>query len=321
MTPAAASAASGPGAASVPGDPEAVVDPDVAALLAREAAAGPLLSSLDPWSARAQDALMQARRAAGVPPPRVASADEGLLAGVPVRVVTPLGHGPFPVVVHLHGGGWVVGSPITYDLPVRRLAVDACAVVVDVDYRLAPEHPYPAALDDAWAVLQEVAGWGRPVAVAGDSGGGALAAALTLLARPADLPLAAQLLTYPSVSLVQAWPSWRECAVGGGLAPADSRWFADCWAPPPLDRADPLLSPMSATTLAELPPAVVAVAARDPLRDGGLAYAARLYAEGVPVSVIVAAGQVHGYLQMPGLVGADAAVDSAHAALRRLLHD
>jgi len=147
-------------------------------------------------------------------------------------------------------------------------------------------------------------------------------------ARTASLVLAGQLLTYPSVSLVQAWPSWRECASGGGLEPADSRWFADCWAPAPLDRANPLISPMAADSLAGLPPAVVAVAARDPLRDGGLAYAARLYAEGVPVSVIVAAGQVHGYLQMPGLVGADAAVASAHAgfglllhaALRRLLH-
>ncbi len=327
MTSAAASAASGPGAASVPGtasvsgDPEAVVDPDVAALLAREAAAGlPLLSSLDPWSARAQDALIQARRAAGVPLPQVASADEGLLAGVPVRVVTPLGHGPFPVVVHLHGGGWVVGSPSTYDLLVRRLAVDACAVVVDVDYRLAPEHPYPAALDDGWAVLQEVATWGVPVGVAGDSGGGALAAALTLLARIASLALAGQLLTYPSVSLVQAWPSWHECASGGGLEPADSRWFADCWAPAPLDRADPLISPMAADSLAGLPPAVIAVAARDPLRDGGLAYASRLSAAGVPVSLVVAKGQVHGYLQMPGLVGADAAVASAHAGFRLLLH-
>jgi len=310
-----------PGTVSVHGDPAAVADPDVAALLAREAAAGlPPLSSLDPWSARAQDALIQGRRAVGVPLPRVASADGGLLAGVPVQVVTPLGHGPFPVVVHLHGGGWVVGSPTTYDLPVRRLAVDAGAVVVDVDYRLAPEHPYPAALDDGWAVLQEVATWGVPVGVAGDSGGGALAAALTLMARTASLVLAGQLLTYPSVSLVQAWPSWRECASGGGLEPADSRWFADCWAPAPLDRANPLISPMVADSLAGLPPAVVAVAARDPLRDGGLAYAARLYAEGVPVSVIVAAGQVHGYLQMPGLVGADAAVASAHAGFGLLLH-
>ncbi len=311
----------GTGPRAGPSERGAVIAPDVAVLLAREAVAGlPLLSSLDPWSARAQDARVQARRADGFPLPGIAPAEECVLAGVPVRVVTPLGDGPFPVVVHLHGGGWVVGSPATYDLPVRRLAVDTRAVVVDVDYRLAPEHPYPAALDDGWAVLQEVANWGVSLAVAGDSGGGALAAALTLLARSASLPLAGQLLTYPSVSLVQAWPSWRECAVGGGLDPIDSRWFADCWAPAPLDRADPLLSPMSAATLAGLPPAVVAVAAWDPLRDGGLAYAARLSDAGVPVSVVKAQGQVHGYLQMPGLVGADVAVAAAHAELARFLH-
>lgn len=135
-------------------DARPLVDADVAALLAEEAAGGlPLLSTLDPRSARAQDALVQARRSAGHPLPAVASAADAVLAGVLVRVVTPLGEGPFPIVVH-HGGGWVVGSPATYDLPVRRLAAETRAVVVDVDYRLAPEHPYPAALDDAWAVLQ-----------------------------------------------------------------------------------------------------------------------------------------------------------------------
>ena len=295
------------------------VDPDVAALLAAEAALGlPALSSLSPTEARAQDAALQASRRMGVLLPPVASSREQVLAGIPVRVVTP-GPGPLPVVLHVHGGGWVLGSPDTYSLVVRRLAVDVGAEVVDVDYRLAPEHPFPAGVDDCWAVLQQVLTWGRPVAVAGDSGGAAIAAALTLRARDAGLTLAAQLLVYPSVSLVRAWPSWREFRAGAGLDAADSRWFADCWVPSVDDRADPLVSPYEAVSLAGLPPAVVAVAEVDPLRDGGLAYAERLRAAGVPVTVVVAAGQVHGYLTMPGLAGAERSVVAAHTALAALL--
>lgn len=296
------------------------VAPDVAALLADEATLGlPPLSSLSPAQARAQDASLQLRRRAGVDLPPVSSAEDTVLAGIPVRVVTPLGAGPFPVVVHVHGGGWVLGSPDTYALVVHRLAVDIGAVVVDVDYRRAPEHPFPASLDDCWAVLQEVASWGARVAVTGDSGGGAIAAALTLRARDAAVVIAAQLLVYPSVSLVRAWPSWREFRSGAGLDAADSRWFADCWVPRVEDRADPLVSPYEAGSLVGLPAAVVAVAEVDPLRDGALAYAERLRADGVDTTVVIATGQVHGYLTMPGLVGGEQAVASAHRALRRLV--
>ena len=296
------------------------IAPDVAALLADEALLDlPALSSLSPTEARAQDAWLQQRRRAGVAVPTVSSAEDRTLAGVPVRVVTPLLDGPLPVVLHVHGGGWVLGSPDTYLLVVRRLATDVGAVVVDVDYRLAPEHPFPAGLDDCWAVLQEVAAWGRPVAVAGDSGGAAIAAALTFRARDAGLRLAGQLLVYPSVSLVQAWPSWREFRSGAGLDAADSRWFADCWVPRVADRGAPLVSPYEVASLVGVPPAVVAVAEVDPLRDGGLAYAERLRADGVGTTVVVATGQVHGYLTMPGLVGGERAVAAAHAALRGLL--
>ena len=296
------------------------VAPDVAALLADEALLGlPALSSLSPAAARAQDAWLQQRRRAGSAVPQVSSAEDTTLAGVPARVVTPLGDGPPPVVLHVHGGGWVLGSPETYLLVVRRLATGVGAVVVDIDYRLAPEHPFPAGLDDCWAVLQEVAAWGRPVAVAGDSGGAAIAAALTFRARDAGLRLAGQLLVYPSVSLVQAWPSWRQFRSGAGLDAADSRWFADCWVPRIADRGRPLVSPYEVASLVGVPPAVVAVAEVDPLRDGGLAYAERLRADGVATTVVIATGQVHGYLTMPGLVGAERAVVAAHAALRTLL--
>ena len=290
------------------------VDPRAAALVADL----PALSELTPVQARVVDARRAASWSVGAEPPAVASVRAAVVAGLPVSVVTPLGDGPLLTVLHCHGGGWVVGSPSTYDLVTRRLAAECSVVVVDVDYRLAPEHPFPAGLDDCWAVLAELASAG-PVAVAGDSGGGALAAALTLLARDRGVPLVAQLLVYPSVSLARSWPSYRECAVGGGLLPADAAWFADCWAPAGVDRADPLVSPYSADSLVGLPPAVVAVAEGDPLRDGGLAYADRLRQDGVPVTTVVAEGQVHGYLQMPLVPGAADAVAAAHRAFRLLL--
>lgn len=288
------------------------VDPLAAELLAQALPLAPL----GPVGARAADAERVERWCAGADVP-VADVSEHVVAGVRVRVVAPAGAGQLPTVVHCHGGGWVVGSPETYDLPVRALAVGCAARVVDVDFRLAPEHPFPAALDDCWAVLQALP---APVAVTGDSGGAAIAAALTLLAREAGLPVLAQLLVYPSVSLVRGFPSWREHSLGGGLDAADSAWFADCWAPPGIDRGDPLVSPYEAASLAGLPPAVVAVAEIDPLRDGGLAYAERLRADGVPVTVMVAERQVHGYLQMACVPGAVAAVQQAHEAFRALLH-
>ncbi|MCW2599716.1 MAG: Esterase/lipase/thioesterase, partial [Frankiales bacterium] len=276
----------------------------------------PVLHALGPDEARLADARRVAAWTAGGEFPAVSSI-EAVIGGVPVRVVTPPGPGPFPTVVHCHGGGWVVGSPSTYALPVARLAAACSAVVVDVDYRLAPEHPFPAALDDCWAVVTALPG---PVGVAGDSGGGALAAALTLRARSEEIPLLAQLLVYPSVSLVRGWPSWKQFARGGGLDPEESAWFADCYAPAGVDRRSPLVSPYEAAALAGLPPAVVAVAEIDPLRDGGLAYAQRLADEGVPVVSLVARGQVHGYLHMPTVPRAAAAEASAHKAFRELLH-
>lgn len=294
---------------SEPGTP----DPLAVELLAQSV----LLAPLGPELARAADAERVQRWTAGADvPPADVSEDE--VGGVRVRIVTPVGADEnLPTVVHCHGGGWVVGSPQTYDLPVRRLAVGCGVRVVDVDYRLAPEHPFPAGLDDCWAVVTALPG---QVAVAGDSGGAAIAAAVTLRAREAGLALCAQLLVYPSVSLVRGFPSWRQWSTGGGLEASDSAWFADCWAPEGVDRADPLVSPYEAASLAGLPPAVVAVAQIDPLRDGGLAYAERLRADGVPVTVVVAERQVHNYLHMASVPGAVAAVEQAHAAFRALLH-
>ena len=287
------------------------VDPLAVALLAGVE----LLAPLPPAQARRVDADRVDRWTRGAALP-VAEVRQDVVAGVPVRIVTPPGGGPFPTVVHCHGGGWVVGSPRTYDLPVRRLATDCRCRVVDVDYRLAPEHPFPAGLDDCWAVVSALPG---PVAVAGDSGGAAIASAVTLRAREAGLALSAQLLVYPSVSLVRAFPSWRERRSGGGLEPRDSAWFADCWAPPGVDRADPLVSPYEAGSLAGLPPAVVAVGECDPLRDGGLAYAQRLQEAGVAVTTVLARGQTHLYLHMPSVPGAVAAVAETHAAFAALL--
>lgn len=289
------------------------VDPMAAELLRSL----PLLSALSPADARAADVRrVQEWTAWAVGPP--VTVVPAVLGGVPVEVVEPVGGGPdLPTVVWCHGGGWVVGSPSTYRLPVARLAAGCQARVVSVDYRLAPEHPFPAGLDDCWAVVSALPG---PAAVAGDSGGGNLAAALTLRALSEGVPLSAQLLVYPSVSLVRGWPSWTEFAADGGLPMADSDWFCLSYVPEGVDPSDPLVSPYEAPSLAGLPPAVVLVAEADPLRDGGLAYAERLAVDGVDVITLVAEGQVHGFLHMPSVPRAVVAEDAAHAAFRVLLH-
>lgn len=256
---------------------------------------------------------------------------DGPAGPIPARVYWPPGaDGAAPVVVFLHGGGWSVGDLDTYDGTARMHAVGAGAVVVSVDYRLAPEHPYPAAVDDAWAATQWVAAHAadlgadpQRLAIAGDSAGGNLAAVVCQLARDAGGPaIAQQLLWYPSTTFDTGLPSFAENADAPVLSLAACRGYSR-WYIGDLDMSDPpaTLVPARATDLTGLPPAYIAVANHDPLRDDGMRYAELLTAAGVPVEVHNAETLVHGYLGYAGVVpAATAAMERGLAALRRALH-
>ncbi|GAA3072152.1 alpha/beta hydrolase [Streptosporangium carneum] len=229
----------------------------------------------------------------------------GVTAGVPVRVYRPQeGGGPFPVIVYFHGGGWVFGSVERNDALARDLAARNRAVVISVDYRLAPEHPFPAAADDARAVVEDV--FARPgeygadparIAVCGDSAGGNLAAVAAWRARDAGLRLAHQMLIYPVLDVAMDTPSYRECAEGFGLGADEMAWFAEQYGGDP---ADPALAPVRLASKAGLPPATVITAEYDPLRDEAETYAAQLARAGVPVELRRFDGAVHGFYGLPG---------------------
>ncbi|POX83868.1 lipase [Mycobacterium kansasii] len=259
---------------------------------------------------------------------------DGPGGGIGIRIYWPpsdsaQGSAP-PVVLYFHGGGFVMGDLDTHDGTCRHHAVGAGAVIVSVDYRLAPEHPYPAAVEDAWAatlwVAEQGAGIGADstrLAVAGDSAGGTIAAVIAQQARDNAGPnLAFQLLWYPSTMWDQSLPSFTENATAQILdakaVAAFSRWYAGG-----IDLSDPPagMAPGRAENLAGLPPAYIGVAGYDPLRDDGIRYGELLSAAGVPVEVHNAETMVHGYVGYAGVVpAATAAMDRGLTALREALH-
>ncbi|MEW9550934.1 alpha/beta hydrolase [Nonomuraea sp. NPDC050783] len=227
--------------------------------------------------------------------------------GVPIRIYrADPGDALLPVVVHFHGGGFVHGSVKRFDATGRFLAARTGAVVVSAGYRLAPEHPFPAAADDAWTVVRDI--FARPafyqsngtVAVAGEGAGGNLAAVAAWQARDAGLRLAHQALVCPVLDAAMELPSHREFAKGYALRSAELAWLLRCYAAG-ADPADPRLSPLRLPDVAGLPPATVVTAEYDVLRDEGEAYARRLAAAGVPAEFRRWDGAVHGFFGLPGL--------------------
>jgi acetyl esterase len=250
-----------------------------------------------------------------VPEQVVSAADQRSPGGVPVRQYEPLDPRG-STLIYLHGGGWVVGDVKTHDPLCRRVANATGARVVSVDYRLAPEHPFPAGLDDAEDVLHWL--WaedpGRPLGVAGDSAGASLTAGLALRARDKQIPLAAQLMLYPATDPAMTSPSMAENGQGYFLTRRDMAWFYRQYLP-----AGPASAPeadLAHADVAGVAPAIVATAEFDPLRDEGTSYAARLADAGVPAQYVPGPGLIHGFAAFLGVV--DAADATVAAILDRL---
>jgi acetyl esterase len=247
---------------------------------------------------------------------------------VPVRIYVPEGDGPFGALVWYHGGGFVIGDLESTDGTAREHCAGAGVAVVSVDYRLAPEDPFPAAVDDAVAALEWIAGGGAPadahidpsrLAVGGDSAGGNLAAVTAIAARDRGIALRHQVLVYPVVDLHMRHPSITDNGEGYFLTKADMSWFMDAYTTLE-QRADPMASPLLADDLAGLAPATVVTAQYDPLRDEGDEYAERLTAAGVPVDHAQYGDMIHGFLGMTSLTqSARDARDRIAANLRAAL--
>jgi len=286
------------------------LDPQAQALLDLVAAFGmPALSTLSVEDAR--KALVQMGELSGPEPEPVAKVEDRLIpdpAGqIPVRVYTPQGSGSLPVLVWFHGGGFALGSIEIVDEFCRALTNAAGCITVSVDYRLAPEHKFPAAVDDCYTATKWVAENANAtgsdptrIAVGGDSAGGNLAAVVALMARDRGTPpLVYQLLVYPVTNFAFDTPSHREYADGYFLTKDDMTWFCNLYLRSEADSHNPYASPLQAQDLRGLPPALVITGEFDPLRDEGEAYAARMREAGVPVACKRYNGMIHGFLSMP----------------------
>jgi acetyl esterase len=309
------------------------LDPDAQRVLDLIREAGrPPYETLTPPEARAL--YRDSRRVFAPEPPEVAELREltapSPAGPIPVRLYRAAGAapGPLPALLYYHGGGWVIGDRDTHDVVCRQLANAAGCTVLSVDYRLAPEHKFPAAIDDAYAA----AAWaareaeslgidGARLAVGGDSAGGNLAAVVALLARDRGGPaLRFQLLIYPATDLAMTHDSHRRYAEGYLLTRGNTHWFRGHYLKSLADAEDWRASPLRAPSLAGLPPAWVLTAGFDPLSDEGEAYAQRLRDEGVPAVHRRIPDQIHGFITMGRMVRATGpALDEAAAALKAAL--
>ena len=302
------------------------LDPQIMQVMEQVAALGlPQAHTVSPAEARA-NAKLRPR----APGPEVAKVEDRNIPGpdgdVPVRIYTPEGDGPFPILAWYHGGGWVVGDLESADGSARNLCVGGQCVVVSVDYRLAPETKFPGPAEDCWAATTWAAdnassfnGDPTRLAVGGDSAGGNLAAAMCLMAADRGGPeIAFQLLVYPVTDADLNSVSYGENGEGYSLTKATMQWYWDHYLSGGEDAANPYAAPLQAKSLAGQPPALVITAEYDPLRDEGEAYAKRLREAGVEATSTRYDGVIHGFFSMGAVVDkGQQAVDEASAALRK----
>jgi acetyl esterase len=293
----------------------------------------PAYHQLSPKDARQ---LFRETRPASTPtPPEIGMVRDltatGSLGPIPLRLYRPAGvpvSTPLAALVFFHGGGWVIGDLETHDVLCRQLTAESGASVVSVDYRLAPEHKFPAAADDAWAATRWVAAHAGELgidasrlAVGGDSAGGNLAAVVALQARDERGPsIALQVLLYPVTDVAGETRSYRDFADGYLLTREGMRWFVAHYLNAAEQAADWRASPMRAPSLAGLPPALIVTAGFDPLRDEGEAYAQRLGDADVRVDSVRYGGMIHGFVPMGRLIDTgNRAVSHIAASLRQAL--
>ena len=285
----------------------------------------PANHTVSPAEARANAKLRP--RAEG---PDVGKVEDRAIPGpgpnIPVRVYTPAGPGPFPILVWFHGGGWVVGDLDGADGTARHLTVGANCVTVSVDYRLAPETKFPGPADDCYAATvwaaqhaAEINGDASRLAVGGDSAGGNLAAAVSLMARDRQGPgIAFQLLVYPVTDCNFTTASYSANADGYLLSKAGMEWYWDHYLSDASDASNPYAAPLQATDLSNLPPALVITAEYDPLCDEGEAYGKRLQDAGISTACTRYPGMIHGFFGMwAAMDQGKKAIDEASAALRQ----
>jgi acetyl esterase len=308
--------------------------PEVRALLeAIEAESGPAIETMSPEAARL--AVVEALKTVAGEPEEIGNVQDVKIPRaehpIPVRIYRPEGAGPFACLVYFHGGGWVVCDLDTHDVACRAIARRAGAVVVAVDYRLSPEHRFPAAVADGYAAIEWVAANaarlavdpGR-IAVGGDSAGGNLSAVMCLKARKEGGPaLALQVLVYPVTNLASFdTASYQEFGEGYYLTRAEMEWFRGHYLARIEDAQDPYASPLLAADLRGLPPALVITGECDPLRDEGEAYAKRLAEAGVEVTCVRYAGMIHPFFSLGGAFSqGQRAIEQVAAAVRSQKRD
>jgi acetyl esterase len=301
--------------------------PDDQAVLDLIKASGrPPLTTLTPPEAR--EAMAASRTVLQPDPAAVAECRDLHAGGVPARLYRGAGTdaaATLPCLIYFHGGGWVIGDLESHDVVCRQLANLAQCCVISVDYRLAPEHKFPAAVDDSAAATKWIIGNAADlkidparVAVGGDSAGGNLAAVLALMARDGTLPpIGYQLLIYPVTDLAASFPAYDRIKEGYLLVAETMHWFLDHYLTRPGDAHDWRASPLRAASLAGTPPAFVLTCSHDPLVDEGRAYAERLENEGVRVTAMHLSDHMHGFLAMGKFVKASGTVIAAMSAALR----